>query len=459
MAGELDARLEAAREAEAVDVEHLARSVGLVDDDPLQRLGAERLADAGAGVGANTGKGRCERRRNIGAGIDHGGERDAAGGKVRGRLPAGVIGREDRRAPAGRNAVADGIAAAGPGQHHPRKIVAREHDRPFRRADSNDALPAKQRPEPLARQAVRRHGQMVGDLFQRAEAAAVVGAEHGGAGQDAHVRHGGEFGGDTGGKLRAGPAVDRMALGQKLAAEAGVGGGEDHPGAAAGGGKRRHQPGGAGADHQHVAMGGHGLVAVGIRQPARGAKAGRAADHRLVELFPQGGRPLEGLVVETGHEQPGEQTVDGHHVVIQRRPAVLAGGNEAVVKLDRGRLQIGLGARTLAQGDEGIRLVGAEGEDAAAAMILERASEQRDAGGDQRRGEAVARMAAIVLAVEAEGQARVAVDQTAGGQAMAAHSAVSRIGAGTGAAARRAAAISWVAVLRVTTSQPLQPAR
>ena len=122
-----------------------------------------------------------------------------------------------------------------------------------------------------------------------------------------------------------------------------------------------------------------GLLVGGRDRRAGGAaEAGGAADQRLVDLLPEGGRPHEGLVVEAGARSSGrQQRVHRQQVEAQRRPAVLARGVEPVVELDRRRPRVRLAPRAGAQLDQRIRLLRAGGEDAARAVILERAADQR----------------------------------------------------------------------------------
>ncbi len=129
--------------------------------------------------------------------------------------------------------------------------------------------------------------------------------------------------------------------------------------------------------------------------------------------------------------------------------------NEAVVQLDLGRARVGLAARAAAQFDQRVRLLGAGGEDAARPVVLERAADEADAVGDERRGERVARAAVHGDAVEGERVRRRAVDQAAAGETVggvgAAHRAAPGVGGGNGSKSRGCACRAS------TTSQAWQP--
>ena len=126
-----------------------------------------------------------------------------------------------------------------------------------------------------------------------------------------------------------------------------------------------------------------------------------------------------------------------------------------VVKLDRGGAGIGLAPRARAKLDQSIRLFRPRGENAARAVVFERAADETNAVGKQRRGERVAGMAAELSAVEIEAQGPRPVDQAAVCEPVrlmrGRHFEVSF-------AADSTATISCVLILRVTTSQEWQPA-
>jgi hypothetical protein len=203
---------------------------------------------------------------------------------------------------------------------------------------------------------------------------------------------------------QAGLPVDRDAgLGEEPAAGLRLLVDQDHLRAAASRRERRRETGGAGPDDQHVAVGEAAGVGVGIGPRGRGTEPGRAADERLVDLVPEGLRPHEGLVVEAGREQHVEAVVDRADVALERRPAVLARRAETLEDLGDRRPRVGLEAAPAAVGaDERVRLLAAGRQDAARPVVLERAADEMDAVGEQRRRERVAGPADEGPAVEEE---------------------------------------------------------
>ena len=187
---------------------------------------------------------------------------------------------------------------------------------------------------------------MIGDPLQRTVGAAVVDAVDRGPRQAADVVEAGQFVHDRVGPGRPWQAADLVGLGEQAAARSEVLVRQDHPRPGPARGQRRHQAGRPGADHQEVAEGVGLLVGVGIGRAGQAAEAGGAADQRLVDLLPEGGGPHEGLVVEARGQEGRQQIVGAGHIEAQRGPAVLAGGLEAVVKLDHRGLGVRLAART-----------------------------------------------------------------------------------------------------------------
>jgi hypothetical protein len=143
-----------------------------------------------------------------------------------------------------------------------------------------------------------------------------------------------------------------------------------------------------------------------------GADAGGAPDDVLVRGPGARGRH-ERLVIEAGRKQRREQIVERPQVEIERRPAVLARGNEPIVKLRHGGARVGLGARALADPHQRVRLLRPGGEDAARTVIFEAASDDAHAVRQQRRRQRVARVARVAAAIEGERERARAVDRAA----------------------------------------------
>ena len=193
------------------------------------------------------------------------------------------------------------------------------------------------------------------------------------------------------------------------------------------------------------------LVVIGVVLARQRAKARRAANDRLIELFPKGARPHEGLVIEPRAQEIREEIVDRKKVPGQRTHVVLAVGVEPVVDF----LHRGANVRHLCRAapdlDQGIGLFRARGQNTARAVILERPAHQPDARREQRRGERVALEAGISLPVEAECHRGRHIDPAF---TLDPHQAFPRL-ASAASSTRR---MSWVVVSRSTTSQLVHPA-
>ena len=134
---------------------------------------------------------------------------------------------------------------------------------------------------------------------------------------------------------------------------------------------------------------------------------------------------------------------------------VLAGGEKAFGQLDRGGAGVGFLCRALAQLDKGVGLFGSCRKDAARAMIFEATPDEAVAVCEQGRGERVAFIPCQVLVIPLEFLRLVAVDQAAFDAVRGAH--LDRPRARATSRASSTLVISWVTVLRVTTSQDRSP--
>ena len=212
--------------------------------------------------------------------------------------------------------------------------------------------------------------------FQRAKGAVIIGPGHRGAGHQAHIGQRAQFGQHGLGPVGAGLAVDAQVFGQQAAAHAGIFFGEDHIRPRLRSGQRSHQARGTRSDDQHIAEG-PGLFILRLVMFARQrAKACGAADQRFIELFPQGARPHEGLVIEPGRQEGRGQIIDRQKVEFQRWEAVLAAGGKAVEQfLHRGADIRGL-LVALKDFHHGVGLFTARRQHAARAVVFEAAPHQ-----------------------------------------------------------------------------------
>ena len=159
---------------------------------------------------------------------------------------------------------------------------------------------------------------------------------------------------------------------------------QHHPQPGAGGDKGGLQPGNAAADHQQVAKGIGLFIAVRIAVFRRFAQARRLADDRLEQMFPEGARVDEGLVIKARGQKTRCMVVQHTHIEFKARPVVLAGGHQPVEQLGRGGALIGFQPRAAPQVDQRIRFFRPAGDDPARAMVFEAAANQHLVIGQQR---------------------------------------------------------------------------
>ena len=176
-------------------------------------------------------------------------------------------------------------------------------------------------------------------------------------------------------------------------------------------GDRRLEARLAAADDEHVDVAVHLLESPGA--PVLGvelAEPGRASKELLVVL-PGPTRPDERLVVEADlHPERGRGAAHGvQRVGLERRPGVDRVDLHALL---RGR-HAGADGRFAVDLDEAVGALAGAAQEAARAVVLERAREDLDARVEERRGDRVAREARHLLAAPSERHGRRAVDQLA----------------------------------------------
>src|SRR5690606_11765335 len=114
---------------------------------------------------------------------------------------------------------------------------------------------------------------------------------------------------------------------------------------------------------------------------------------------------------EARRQKGREKIIDGICVEGQRRPTVLTFGYQPIVDLDRSRSQVRrLAAVRANYTDERIRLLRPRRNRPAGTMILERTPHEVDAVGEQRRGQRIAFVACVALAIEGEADRPRAID-------------------------------------------------
>ena len=447
MAGQMDVGVPAAGDRKTVQRNPLAGR----QRDSFQAVAppGRRHAAAHQGPGA----------RHLGDGlaiphVDNRCDLDSLPGEIGGRAPAVVIVGEDADAPPGADGEPVGVGAHRTGQHHARPVVAAEGDRPLGGAGGEYRPLAVNPPQDLARLAVG-GGQMVGPALQGAVDAVVVGAGDRGPQEETDPVHGRQFAHGLGSPVCAGPTVHFMGLGVEPPAHDEILIRQYDPRAAAPGGQSGGKPGRARADNQQVAMQEPLVVAVRVGLAGQAAEPGGRPDGRLIDLLPEGFRPHEGLVIEAGRQEGGEQVVDRQQVAAQRTAIVLAEGLQPVEQLRDGRSCVRLAPGAAAQLDQCVGFLRSGGEDAPGPVVFEAPANQPDLVGEQGRGQRVAGMARKATAVEPEIEAHAPVDPAAVEAERPAHR--SRPRAMAISRASSTLRTSWVSVLRVTTSQDRSP--
>ena len=283
------------------------------------------------------------------------------------------------------------------------------------------------------------------DPLDRAEDIVVIPPDDGRARQALHIRQRFKLGEDG--------AEPRIAVGEQGSAEREAFIGQQHARASPTGSQRCRETCGTGTNDQKIAMCPAFLIGIRVCLVARLAETGGLADQGFIDLFPEAGRPHEGLVVKAGAQERREQPVDRADIEPERGPAVLAAGVKPVLQLDHRGARVGFRASAGAGCYQRIGFCRTRREDAARAVIFEAAADELDAVGEQRRGQRIARMAGERLSVESEVDRAGAVDLSAGGEAMAAHAAPPSLAS----AASTTLFTLCVTVSRSTISQRRQP--
>ncbi len=261
--------------------------------------------------------------------------------------------------------------------------------------------------------------EVIGEALVNGQEVVIVVTVDRGARQQQHVRGVLQLGDNAGDPFHGRFAVEAFAGVEQAATELFLFVRQDHPGTAARSSQGCRQTSRAGADDQHVTVLVHVVVGVRIVLGRRAAKTGGLTNVFLVR-HPERLRVHEGFVVETRwHQLAADLAENPHHVVVHAWPAVGAGGDQTLIqRLLRGAYVGNLCGFGGADLQNRVRLFGTGGEDAARTGILEAATDDVDAVGQQCSGQRIAFKAFVALAVEGEAQHFVAVDPSAVGQAI-----------------------------------------
>ena len=460
----MQGRVPATRHCQAIRLDHFLAARGRAHGDRAQAqtpLGAHHLRP---GIDRPvTALGR------IVAHIDQGGDLHARRRQIAGGAMGIVIVAKDRDLLPRRHAPAVKVGTHRARRHHAGPVIHRKGDLTLVGAGCKDRPLGHDAPETFARQFGGRGRVMQSDPFQRPVGATVVGPGHRGAPHQPHIGHRTQLSQHIRHPQRAGLACNILDLGVQSAAKEAVFFGQNHLCPGPTGDQCCHQPGRPRPDHQKIAMR-PGLFIVILIVPARqGAQTRRPADGRLIDLFPKAARPHEGLVIKSRTQKRCCQIVDFHHVKGQRRPAVLAARLQPLIDFLHRGAHIGDLARALPDRDQRRRLFGTRRHHPARPVIFERTAKEPHAARQQCRGQRVALKPAIVPPVKAKTKGPPPVnDPLARNPHDFAPSPFLRgffcveilppeAFFASAPATRRAARISWVTVLRVSSIQAEQP--
>ena len=216
------------------------------------------------------------------------------------------------------------------------------------------------------------------DSFDQAEYQVVVSAEYAGALHDANVGHGFQFRGNGFQPL---VSLSARTSRQQDSTKFEVVLHQDDPRPATSGGEGRHQSRRTGTDYQYIAKC-LGLFVMGrVRRCCSGTQSCSLPDEVFIDEPGLAGRAHECLVVKAGREQLGKQSDRAQYVEAQRRPPVLAPGDEFVVQLHACSADVGNDAVPGLQCKQRIGLLDARRVNAARPVVLETARDEPHAIG------------------------------------------------------------------------------
>ena len=237
-------------------------------------------------------------RRGVVARIDDRGDIDSGGGKVGGGAMPVIIVGEDGHALGRGGGKAVHITAYRAGLHDPGPVIVGESDQPFGGTAAQQRPAGIDSPENLPRLAGLRRHDVVAGAFQNAIDSMIEDTDGGASRHDPHIRQAGKFRRHCLGPCGPALPANGEAFLKKPSAGAEILIDDDHLCAGAPGGQRRCQPGRSAPDHEKVAMTEPAVIDIRVILARQCAKPGGAPDNRLIDAFPEGFRPHEGLVVE-----------------------------------------------------------------------------------------------------------------------------------------------------------------
>ena len=354
--------------------------------------------------------------------IDHGDIDPGVVGLDGGRQRHVVVDHENPTLPSA-DAVALQIGLDRTGKHNPGQVVVAEHQRALESTGGQHHLPGAD-PVPAHAGGVQpclTGVEVVRHPLERGQHVVVENARQRGAGHDPDVGHGGEFSLDASDPCIGVLAVDGDRITQQRTTAQAVLLNQNHARAGLGGRAGRLQAGRTRANDDNIGVLIVRVIAADIGAFVTDPEPGSPADHRLDQAVPEPRADEEGLVVEARREEPRQQRVNRAQIEAERGEGVDRLGGQALTQFSHGCAVVGLARALFRFGDvavdECVGLFDACRHDPARAVILERTADQMHAVGQQRRGNCIAAVALVGLAVKGEAQQLAAIDAAALGLA------------------------------------------
>ena len=214
------------------------------------------------------------------------------------------------------NTPAIDISTHSPRHHHTRAVVIGKGDRALQSTSTQHRPFGNNTPK------TRLQTSTIHTL-KRTKRTLIIGASHGRAGHNTDIGHFLQSGLNTGNPFHGRQTINILDLGQQPSAQRVIFLRQNHVSPSLTSHKRRHQPSRPSTNHQHITKRKRLLICLWISLPRQTTKPRRAANNRLINLFPKRLWPHECLVIKPSPQKRRHQIIHCHDIGFQRRPSVL----------------------------------------------------------------------------------------------------------------------------------------